>query len=68
MQMKENIIKLGILCTVILVISAAILTGCSDESSTSEVPFVDHTGEVGTVTDIDGNVYPTIGIGGWLLI
>ena len=23
----------------------------------------DHTGETGTVTDIDGNVYPTIGIG-----
>ena len=25
---------------------------------------MDHTGEVGAVTDIDGNIYPTIGIGG----
>ncbi|MFA7123788.1 MAG: fibrobacter succinogenes major paralogous domain-containing protein [Candidatus Delongbacteria bacterium] len=37
--------------------------GCSEETITAE-PFVDHTGETGTVTDIDGNVYTTIGIGG----
>lgn len=38
--------------------------GCSEESNPTDEPFVDHTGEVGTVTDIDGNVYSTIGIGG----
>ncbi|OGE84226.1 MAG: hypothetical protein A2Y39_03685 [Candidatus Delongbacteria bacterium GWF2_40_14] len=62
--MKYFYLKLSILLSIIAIISGIILTGCSDESSTSEVPFVDHTGEVGTVTDIDGNVYPTIGIGG----
>lgn len=37
---------------------------CSNESTSTGEPFVDHTGEVGTVTDFDGNTYPTIGIGG----
>jgi len=27
------------------------------------VPLVDYTGQKGTVTDIDGNIYQTIGIG-----
>jgi len=44
--------------------SAFFVISCSDETSTSDEPFVDHTGEIGTVIDIDGNTYPTIGIGG----
>jgi uncharacterized protein (TIGR02145 family) len=39
------------------------IAGCSEDSKKSD-PFVDHTGETGTVTDIDGNIYNYIGIGG----
>lgn len=61
--MKYIYLKLSILLLIIAVISATMFTGCSNDSNPSDEPFVDHTGEVGTVTDIDGNVYPTIGIG-----
>lgn len=42
-------------------LSVMLSIGCKKEDSGN--PFVDHTGETGTVTDIDGNVYNTIGIG-----
>ncbi|HQO10685.1 MAG TPA: fibrobacter succinogenes major paralogous domain-containing protein [Clostridiales bacterium] len=47
----------------IIILSLILIAGCSEDSKKSD-PFVDHTGETGTVTDIDGNVYNTIGIGG----
>ncbi|MBN2858121.1 MAG: fibrobacter succinogenes major paralogous domain-containing protein [Candidatus Delongbacteria bacterium] len=54
---KTNIVIIVIFALLIFV------SGCSDDNSSTTEPFVDHTGEIGTVTDIDGNVYPTIGIG-----
>lgn len=49
----------------IILITIFLLVNCGNDAITVDPePFVDHTGEVGTVTDIDGNVYATIGIGG----
>ncbi|MBU4486745.1 MAG: fibrobacter succinogenes major paralogous domain-containing protein [Candidatus Delongbacteria bacterium] len=47
-----------------IILTAIFMISCSSDSNSTVDPFVDHTGEIGTVTDIDGNVYPTIGIGG----
>ncbi|MBN2788937.1 MAG: fibrobacter succinogenes major paralogous domain-containing protein [Candidatus Delongbacteria bacterium] len=58
-QNMKNIINITIVSIIIL-----LLVNCTNEDITVEPdPFVDHTGEVGSVTDIDGNVYATIGIG-----
>jgi uncharacterized protein (TIGR02145 family) len=38
-----------------------LMSSCKKDSNS--VTYVDHTGEKGTVSDIDGNVYATIGIG-----
>jgi uncharacterized protein (TIGR02145 family) len=49
---------------ILLIIAGYILiltVSCKKNDNGS--PNVDHTGETGTVTDIDGNVYNTIGIG-----
>lgn len=61
MDLMKNIFRIPILSTVLL-----ILFSCENGKITSTIndDFVNHTGEEGTVTDIDGNVYPTIGIGG----
>jgi len=58
-------IKYTKLKTFIFVATTVILltAGCSNNDTSTTEPFVDHTGETGTVTDIDGNVYATIGIG-----
>lgn len=47
--------------SLMIMIVLAVLVSCKKDK---EKPFVNHTGEVGTVTDIDGNTYATIGIGG----
>lgn len=38
-------------------------SNCKKDSKDPPVPSVDYTGQKGTVTDIDGNIYQTIGIG-----
>lgn len=50
--------------SVISVSALVFFYGCADNDPLESEPFVDHTGETGTVTDIDGNVYNYIGIGG----
>jgi uncharacterized protein (TIGR02145 family) len=64
MVTKKNVLILSFL----LIGYLAIFTfSCKkDEKSSS---FVDHTGETGTVTDFDNNVYNTIGIGSqiWMI-
>ncbi len=58
--MKKRKFKAALL---VCIMTAVIFWGCENDPVKAE-PFVDHTGETGTVTDIDGNVYSTIGIGG----
>jgi uncharacterized protein (TIGR02145 family) len=38
-----------------------LMNNCKKDSNNTK--YIDHTGEKGTVTDIDGNIYHTIGIG-----
>lgn len=50
---------------IVLIMQLLFFVSCGNDPVTVDPePFTDHTGEVGTATDIDGNVYPTIGIGG----
>ncbi|HRX30931.1 MAG: fibrobacter succinogenes major paralogous domain-containing protein [Bacteroidales bacterium] len=48
--------------SILLFVFFLFTTSCSKDDSSDS--FVDYTGQVGTVTDADGNVYNTIGIGG----
>ena len=61
--MKIKYLKSALAVCVVSIILPALIN-CSNDSTSTTEPFVDHTGEVGTVTDTDGNVYVTIGIGG----
>jgi uncharacterized protein (TIGR02145 family) len=44
-----------------ILISIVSYTGCQKDDA--DGGYIDHTGETGTVTDVDNNVYLTIGIG-----
>lgn len=57
-------IRYSIILIFAFIVILMTFAGCSEESNPTDEPFVDHTGETGTVTDIDGNIYSTIGIGG----
>jgi uncharacterized protein (TIGR02145 family) len=58
--MKEKK-KLKVYLLIAPVIALVILANCKKDDSVKS--FVDHSGEKGSVTDVDGNVYKTIGIG-----
>ena len=61
LTMKKNIRILIYTLTVVMLVT---LTGsCKKDSKYPPVPPVDYTGQKGTVNDIDGNIYHTIGNG-----
>jgi uncharacterized protein (TIGR02145 family) len=64
MKQKENIrIRKNRWICLFLLLGTALLLAANCNKDNVTKPFVDHTGETGTVTDIDGNSYATIGIG-----